>query len=76
MFLRKLKHNLLISIMRFMMKLMPGSSYLLFAGEGSSRQLCKHMGYQGLKKVLVVTDKPLMESVWRHRRWRDWRRRA
>jgi alcohol dehydrogenase len=61
MFLRKLKHKLIVGLMRFAMKFMPGSSYLLFAGEGSSRQLCKHMAYQGLKKVLVVTDKPLMD---------------
>ncbi len=61
MFLRRLKHNAFIKFVAFMMKFVPGTTYLLFAGEGSSRQLCKHIGYKGLKKVLVVTDKPLME---------------
>jgi alcohol dehydrogenase len=61
MFLRRLKHKLVVNLMRLLMKFMPGASYHLFSGEGSSRQLCKHIGYQGLKKILVVTDKPLME---------------
>ena len=61
MFLRKLKHKSFISFAGFIMKFAPGTSYMLFAGEGSSRQLCHHIGRSGLKKILVVTDKPLVE---------------
>jgi alcohol dehydrogenase len=61
MFLRKLKHNAWISFAGFMLKFAPGANYMLFAGEGSSRQLCLHISRSGAKKVLVVTDKPLVE---------------
>ncbi len=61
MFLRTLKHNAWISFAGFMMKFTGGPSYMLFAGEGSSRQLCTQIARDGLKKVLVVTDKPLVE---------------
>ncbi len=61
MLLRRLKHKSFISFAGFMMKFSPGAAYMLFAGEGSSRQLCRHIGHSGLKKVLVVTDKPLLE---------------
>lgn len=61
MFLRRLKHNAWISFIGFMMKFVGGPSYMLFAGDGSSRQLCKQIARDGLKKVLVVTDKPLVE---------------
>jgi alcohol dehydrogenase len=55
------KHRLYIAFIGVMMKLAPGSSYMLFAGEGSSRQLCRHIARSGKKKVLIVTDKPLVE---------------
>ena len=61
MFLRKLKHNAWIAFAGFMLKLSPGASYMLFAGEGSSRQLCLQMARGGAKRVLVVTDRPLVE---------------
>jgi alcohol dehydrogenase class IV len=61
MLLRKLKHNAFISFAGFMLKFTGGAAYMLFAGQGSSRQLCQHIGHSGLKKVLVVTDKPLLE---------------
>jgi len=43
------------------MDLMPGSNYLVFAGEGSSAQLCRHIASTGVKRVLVVSDKALVE---------------
>jgi len=33
----------------------------VFAGPGSSRQLCEHIVRTGVKRVLVVTDKPLRQ---------------
>jgi alcohol dehydrogenase len=61
MFIRKLKHHLWIGFAGFMLKLSPGVSYMLFAGQGSSRQLCLHMARGDAKRVLVVTDKPLVD---------------
>ncbi|MEP5765922.1 MAG: iron-containing alcohol dehydrogenase [Halieaceae bacterium] len=61
MFLRRLKHNAFISFAGFLLKFSPGVSYLTFAGEGSSRALCRHIARSGARKVLVVTDKPLRE---------------
>ena len=61
MFVPKLKHALLLKIMNYMAKRSPGSSYMAFAGAGSSRQLCAHISRTGVDKVLVVTDKVLRE---------------
>jgi len=61
MFLRRLKHNFFVKFASFMLKFSPGASYMLFAGEGSSLQLCRHIGRTGLRRLLVVTDKPLVE---------------
>jgi alcohol dehydrogenase len=57
----KLKHELYLAFVGVLMKLAPGSSYMLFAGEQSSTQLCRYMARAGCRKVLVVTDKPLVE---------------
>jgi len=61
MSLAKLKHNFLISLTSVILKFMPGASYMLFAGEGSAAALCKSIARSGLKRLLVVTDKPLVE---------------
>lgn len=61
MLLRKIKHNALMSFAKFMLKFSPGVSYLVFAGDGSARSLCRHIAHGGACKVLVVTDKPLVE---------------
>ena len=60
-FLPKLKHVLVLKLMNFIAKRSPGSSYMAYAGAGSSRQLCLHISRTGVDKVLVVTDKVLRE---------------
>ena len=57
----KLKHNFLMGFISIILKFMPGASYMLFAGEGSAAELCKSIARSGLKRLLVVTDKPLVE---------------
>lgn len=57
---RKIKHSLLMNLGLFLLKFVPGVSYMAFAGEGSSRSLGQHIAMRGLKKPLVVTDKPLL----------------
>ncbi len=58
---RKLLHILFIKFARFLMTFMGSPSYMLFAGAGSAQSLCKHIAHVGLRKVLVVTDKPLVD---------------
>ena len=59
--LRTIKHKLFINFARFMVNFAPGATYLAFAGDNSARTLCRHVGRQGVKKVLVVTDKQLVK---------------
>ena len=61
MLMRKLKRGFFLKFVNFMMNFAPGATHMLFAGEGSSRQLCRHIGHSGLRKILVVTDKPLRD---------------
>lgn len=61
MFLRKLQHAFYLNLIRFMVKFAPGERHQAFVGSGSARQLCQHIARMGVKRVLVVTDKPLRE---------------
>lgn len=61
MFLRKIKHSLLLGLMRLMAGMSPGSRHNAFVGSGSSAELCRHILRTGAKKILIVTDKPLRE---------------
>ncbi|MEP4486440.1 MAG: iron-containing alcohol dehydrogenase [Halioglobus sp.] len=61
MFVRKLKHSMLIGLMKTLSGLAPAASYMAFAGSGSSRQLCEHIMHSGAKRVLIVTDAALRE---------------
>lgn len=61
MFLRKIIHSLYLVVMKIGVKFSPDSQHRAFVGTGSSRQLCHHIARTGVKKVLVVTDKPLRE---------------
>ncbi len=61
MFLRKIKHSLYVSLMKFIAGMGPGARHHAFVGTGSSAQLCRHILYTGARKILVVTDKPLRE---------------
>ena len=61
MFVRKGLHALLMAIMKLVVHFWPSVRYQVFGGSGSSRQLCEHIARTGIKRVLVVTDKPLRE---------------
>ena len=61
MFIRKIKHALYLALMKVAVNFAPSARHTAFAGRGSSRQLCSHIVRTGVKKVLVVTDKPLRE---------------
>jgi alcohol dehydrogenase class IV len=57
----KLKHDLSIGLTGFLLRFMPGATYMVYAGEGSAVSLCKSIARSGNKRLLVVTDKPLVE---------------
>jgi alcohol dehydrogenase len=61
MFLRKIIHALYLTLMKTAVSLAPSARHTAFAGSGSSSQLCHHILQTGVKKILVVTDKPLRE---------------
>ncbi|MBN7796362.1 iron-containing alcohol dehydrogenase [Parahaliea mediterranea] len=60
-FLRNLKHKSFIALAKFMVNFAPSASYMAFAGRGSAAQLARHIVRTGVRRVLVVTDKPLRE---------------
>jgi alcohol dehydrogenase class IV len=61
MFLRKILHAMYLKIMTVVVFFAPSSRHIVFAGTGSSSQLCEHIIRTGAKRVLVVTDKPLRD---------------
>ena len=61
MFIRKILHGLYLSIAKFVVKFAPGARHMVYAGSGSAGQLCAHIARTGVKRLLVVTDKPLRE---------------
>jgi alcohol dehydrogenase class IV len=61
MFLRRFLHGLYLAIMKMVVFFSPSVRHRVFAGGGSSEQLCEHIVRTGVGKVLVVTDKPLRE---------------
>ena len=61
MFIRKMLHAAYLKIMTVVVFFAPSLRHTVFAGTGSSGQLCEHIIRTGAKKVIVVTDKPLRE---------------
>ena len=61
MFLRKMKHSLYLSLMGVAVKFSPPVRHQVFVGRGSSGNICRHIAQSGVRKVLVVTDKPLRQ---------------
>lgn len=59
--LLKLKNTLFYLLAHVLVTFSPGTSYLAFAGPGSSRQLCGHIRRAGVRRLLVVTDRPLRD---------------
>lgn len=59
--MNRLKHSLFFFLVRMMVLFAPPSNYLAFTGPGSSRQLCAHIARSGIRRLLVVTDKPLRD---------------
>lgn len=54
--IRKLTHRAAMALASLFIKIMPKSSYMVFAGERSTAQLCAHICRSGYSNVLIVTD--------------------
>lgn len=61
MSLRKKLHALLLKVMTVLVRFSKPVRHNAFIGSGSSRQLCEHIVRTGVRKVLVITDKPLRD---------------
>ncbi|MEM9254039.1 MAG: iron-containing alcohol dehydrogenase [Pseudomonadota bacterium] len=61
MFLRKCLHAVYIALMKTFIYLSPSLRHTTYAGSGSAYQLCLQVVNSGVKKLLVVTDKPLRD---------------
>lgn len=59
--MRKLLHRLYLALVAIPFKLMPSLAYMTFNGRGSTTQLCRHIARLGYQRVLIVSDKPLVE---------------
>jgi alcohol dehydrogenase class IV len=57
----KVTHKCILGLGSLFVRLMPGIDNMLFAGQDSSRHLCLHIARSGLRRVQVVTDKPLVD---------------
>lgn len=57
----KLKNTLLYLLAQVLTRFSAPLNYLAFTGAGSSRQLCAHIARGGIRRLLVVTDRPLRE---------------
>jgi alcohol dehydrogenase class IV len=59
--LRQWLHQLRLTLAAVVMRLAPSPKHMVFVGANSSDQLCAHISRLGLKKILLVTDKPLTD---------------
>ena len=59
--LRQFLHALLMGLTKLVVKFSAGSRHAVFAGSGSSGELCRHILRTGARRILVVTDKPLRD---------------
>ena len=58
---RTLLQRAFLAMMAIPFKLLLSLNYMAFCGAGSTAQLCRHIAGQGMRKVMIVTDKPLVE---------------
>ena len=58
----KIKHKVFVGALKALIKFAPtASTPMSFVGAGSTAKLCQHISRLGVKKILIVTDKPLVD---------------
>lgn len=61
MSLRKFKHAMTLFLMKSLAGLAGSPAYMAYTGSGSAAELCRHIARSGVRKLLLVTDKPLRD---------------
>ena len=61
MSLRKFKHAFTLFLMKSLAGLGGSPAYMAYTGSGSAAELCRHITRTGVRKLLLVTDKPLRD---------------
>ncbi len=61
MSLRKFKHAFTLFLMKSLAGLGGSPVYMAYTGGGSAAELCRHINRTGVRKLLLVTDKPLRD---------------
>lgn len=61
MSLRKFKHAFTLFLMKSLAGLAGSPAYMAYTGSGSAAELCRHISRSGVRKLLLVTDKPLRD---------------
>lgn len=57
-----IKHTVFINFLKALIKFVPtAATPMSFVGAGSTAQLSEHIARLGVKRVMIVTDKPLVE---------------
>ena len=59
--LKRILHEIVIALTRPFMRLMPDKVPVTFIGPDASRDLCNSIAQSGSKKLLIVTDRGLVE---------------
>ncbi len=60
-FYAEIKHKVFISFFKALIKFAPtAATPMSFVGAGSTAKLCQHISRMGVRKVLIVSDKPLV----------------
>lgn len=60
-FFKRAAHKAYLGLMAAVLRFMPPDVFTLFAGERSSRQLVRHIANHGARRLLIVSDKPLVD---------------
>lgn len=57
-----IKHKIIITVFKTFIKFTPTAGIpMSFVGVGSTAKLCQHISRMGVSKILIVTDKPLVD---------------
>jgi len=59
--IHSLVNRLITSTLKFVQRFLVSPSQVTFSGQGSTEQLCAHVSRLGYKKVLLITDKILVD---------------
>lgn len=60
-FIDAAKHKAYITVLHAFIKFIPAPMPMTFVGAGSTKKLCEHIARLSVQRLLIVTDKPLVD---------------